>query len=149
MLKNCRSKASMRSIVDNGGVASVTLMLHSTHVRMLNEAVVALTVLTATLCNDVSDDSDADATLIHRHLHIDLVINGIKRCFCEEALNVPPEVKVRLKNLCCPQFSWLPSWLNWLLNNLADTGLTYQRYLCLMPYICMNPLKIYPIEYLR
>jgi hypothetical protein len=58
---------------------------------MVNEALVALTVMTATLT--CSGDAD-DAMLVHRHLHIDLVINGIKRCFCEPALNAPAEVKV-------------------------------------------------------
>jgi hypothetical protein len=94
MLKNCRSKQAMRSIVFSGGLPPVTLMLHSTHVRMLNEALVALTVLAATLCGS-GDGSGDDAMLVHRHLHMDLVINGIKRCFCEETLDIPVEVKVK------------------------------------------------------
>ena len=34
MLKNCRSKETMRSIVASGGLPPVTQMLHSTHVRL-------------------------------------------------------------------------------------------------------------------
>lgn len=94
--EKCFCDLDSRSIIDNAGIPSVTLMLHSSHVRMLNEAIVALTVMTASLASDVVDDNDADATLIHRNLHIDLVINGIKRCFCDESLTVPPEIKVRL-----------------------------------------------------
>lgn len=87
----------MMSIVSDGGILSPMLMLHSTHVRMINEAIVSLTVMTATLAaSDAAeaDDNNPDAEFIHRNLHIDLVINGIKRCFCDESLNVPFEVKV-------------------------------------------------------
>ncbi len=62
---------------------------------MLNEALVALTVLAATFSGGEEAGSE-DADLVHRHLHMDLIINGIKRCFCEEGTSmvVPVEVKV-------------------------------------------------------
>ena len=65
--------------------------------RMLNEALVALTVLAATFSGG-EEAGGEDADLVHRHLHMDLIINGIKRCFCEEgtSLVVPVEVKVKL-----------------------------------------------------
>lgn len=50
---------------------------------MLNEAIVALTTLTASLAasSEASSAEDAaDQTLIHRHLHTDLVINGVIKC---------------------------------------------------------------------
>lgn len=77
ILKNCQSKAGMRNVIRMGGLPSVTVMLHSSHARMANEALVALTTLTACLA---SSDDEGDRELVHRHLHTDLVINGIKRC---------------------------------------------------------------------
>ena len=53
----------MRNIVDCGGLAHVTTMLTSSHVRMVNEAIVSITILAATV----------DPTTVHRHLHTDLV----------------------------------------------------------------------------
>ena len=98
LLKNCRSRQTMRSIVFSGGLPPVTQMLHSNHVRMLNEAIVALTVMTATFADETGNGSEMsdDATLIHRHLHMDLIINGIKRCFVDQGstIVVPVEVKV-------------------------------------------------------
>ena len=58
------------SIVSLGGVPHLTTMLMSSHVRMLNEALIALTVLAAVL----------DEAAVHAQLHTDLVINGVKRC---------------------------------------------------------------------
>ena len=60
-----------------GGLPSVTVMLHSSHARMLNEAIVSLTTLTASLA---SSEESSDQALIHRHLHTDLVINGVIKC---------------------------------------------------------------------
>ena len=73
----------MRNVINMGGLPSVTVMLHSSHARMLNEAIVALTTLTASLAasSEASSAEDAaDQTLIHRHLHTDLVINGVIKC---------------------------------------------------------------------
>ena len=58
----------MRTIVDCGGLAHVTTMLTSSHVRMVNEALVAITILAAAL----------DGDTVHRHLHTDLV-RGLER----------------------------------------------------------------------
>ena len=69
----------MRNVINMGGLPSVTVMLHSSHARMLNEAIVALTTLTASLAASSVEDA-ADQTLIHRHLHTDLVINGVIKC---------------------------------------------------------------------
>ena len=83
ILKNCQSKKAMRNVINMGGLPSVTVMLHSSHARMLNEAIVALTTLTASLAasSEASSAEDAaDQTLIHRHLHTDLVINGVIKC---------------------------------------------------------------------
>ena len=71
----------MENIVAVGGLAHVTTMLMSTHVRMLNEALISLSVLSVTL----------DADTVHAQLHTDLVINGIKKCL--ESESVPAEVK--------------------------------------------------------
>merc|ERR1712008_232437 len=83
ILKNCQSKKAMRNVINMGGLPSVTVMLHSSHARMLNEAIVALTTLTASLvASSVASSAEdaADQTLIHRHLHTDLVINGVIKC---------------------------------------------------------------------
>ena len=96
ILKNCQSKKAMRNVINMGGLPSVTVMLHSSHARMLNEAIVALTTLTASLAASSvtssmassmasseaasSVEDAADQTLIHRHLHTDLVINGVIKC---------------------------------------------------------------------
>lgn len=77
MLKNCQSKQAMKNIMNMGGLPSVTVMLHSSHPRMLNEALVSLTTLAGSLAG--SDDTE-DHHLVHRHLHTDLVINGVKKC---------------------------------------------------------------------
>lgn len=85
ILKNCKSSAAMRNVINMGGLPSITVMLHSSHARMLNEAVVALTTLTATLA---ASSSSEDQDLVHRHLHTDLVINGVKKCLNNEELPV-------------------------------------------------------------
>lgn len=77
ILKNCQSKQAMKNVMNMGGLPSITVMLHSSHPRMLNEALVSLTTLAASLA--ASDDTE-DHHLVHRHLHTDLVINGIKKC---------------------------------------------------------------------
>ena len=77
----------MESLVSLGGLALVTPMLTSTHVRMQNEALVSLSILSATLDEDT----------IHANLHTDLVINSIKNIICKES--VPDEVKVNAVTL--------------------------------------------------
>jgi len=77
ILKNCQSKKAMKNVINMGGLPSVTVMLHSSHARMLNEAIVSLTTLTASLA---SSEESSDQALIHRHLHTDLVINGVIKC---------------------------------------------------------------------
>ena len=67
----------MKNVLSMGGLPSVTVMLHSSHARMLNEAIVSLTTLTASLA---SSDDASDRDLVHRHLHTDLVINGVIKC---------------------------------------------------------------------
>ena len=67
----------MKNVINMGGLPSVTVMLHSSHARMLNEAIVSLTTLTASLA---SSGESSDQALIHRHLHTDLVINGVIKC---------------------------------------------------------------------
>ena len=64
------NKQVVDSIVSLGGVPHLTTMLMSSHVRMLNEALIALTVMAAVL----------DESSVHAQLHTDLVINGVKRC---------------------------------------------------------------------
>ena len=49
LIKHSGSREVMTLIVDCGGLPHVTTMLMSSHVRMLNEAMIALTVLAATL----------------------------------------------------------------------------------------------------
>ena len=71
----------MESIVSLGGVAHLTTMLMSSHVRMLNEALIALTVVSAVL----------DENSVHTQLHTDLVINAIKRCVGNA--DIPVEVR--------------------------------------------------------
>ena len=67
----------MKNVMNLGGLPAVTVMLHSTHARMLNEALVSLTILSSTLA---SSDDTSDHDLLHRHLHTDLTINAVKRC---------------------------------------------------------------------
>lgn len=90
ILKNCKSSKGMINVVNLGGLPAVTVMLHSSHPRMLNEALVALSVLSASL---VSTEPD----LVHRHLHTDLVINGVKRCLNNKEL--PGEIKANAATL--------------------------------------------------
>jgi len=77
ILKNCQSKKAMKNVINMGGLPSITVMLHSSHARMLNEAIVSLTTLTASLA---SSEETSDQALVHRHLHTDLVINGVIKC---------------------------------------------------------------------
>ena len=79
------SRQVAESIVSLGGVPHLTTMLMSSHVRMLNEALIALTVMSALL----------DEASVHAQLHTDLVINGIKRCVG----NVDHPIEVRA-NAC-------------------------------------------------
>lgn len=78
ILKNSHSRKAMKNVIKMGGLPSITVMLHSSHARMLNEAIVALTTMSASLA--VSEDTPEDGNLIHRHLHTDLVINGLIKC---------------------------------------------------------------------
>ena len=66
----------MKNVMNLGGLPAVTVMLHSNHARMLNEALVSLTILSSTLAAS-SEASDHD--LLHQHLHTDLTINAVKR----------------------------------------------------------------------
>jgi hypothetical protein len=77
---------AMRNIINMGGLPAITVMLHSSHPRMLNEALVSLTVLSASL-----GGTSEDPALVHRHLHTDLIINGAKRCLNNPDL--PKELK--------------------------------------------------------
>jgi len=81
VVKNGKSKEVVESIVSLGGVAHLTTMLMSSHVRMLNEALIALTVVSVVL----------DENSVHAQLHTDLVINAIKRCVCNA--DIPVEVR--------------------------------------------------------
>ena len=74
----------MEVVVDCGGLPHVTTMLMSSHIRMLNEAIIALTVLASSLTEDV----------IHAQLHTDLVINGIKNALNAEESAMPVEMKL-------------------------------------------------------
>ena len=95
-MKNCQSKKAMRNVINMGGLPSVTVMLHSSHARMLNEAIVALTTLTASLVassvassEPSSAEDAADQILIHRHLqtnigriHLIVQYHKIRRLDC-------------------------------------------------------------------
>lgn len=70
LIKQSKSKEVMETIVGNGGLPSLTTMLVSPHLRMLNEALISLALVAITL----------DEETVHRHLHTDLVINAIKNC---------------------------------------------------------------------
>ena len=83
LLKNCHSVKGMKNVMNMGGLPAVTVMLHSSHARMLNEALVSLTILSSALASS-SDDGDHD--LLHRHLHTDLIINAVKRCLTNNDL---------------------------------------------------------------
>jgi hypothetical protein len=72
----------LESVVSCGGLPHVTAMLMSSHVRMLNEALVALAVLAASLASE---------NVVHMQLHTDLVINALKNCLRHE--EHPLEVK--------------------------------------------------------
>jgi hypothetical protein len=64
--------------------------------RYVNEALLGLSVASAALTTGPCDETDENALLIHRHLHMDLVINGIKRILQEQdPLKIPVEIKVR------------------------------------------------------
>ncbi len=86
----------MRLAIEMGGLPSITVMLHSSHPRMANEALVSLTILTAALCSadetlENGGDENPDFILVHRHLHTDLVINGVKKILQEPKF--PTEIK--------------------------------------------------------
>ena len=86
---------AMKNVIEMGGLPAITVMLHSSHPRMVNEAIVSLTILSAGLITKSSTDQaepeDEDALLVHRHLHTDLVINGVKKCLNEAKF--PKEIR--------------------------------------------------------
>ena len=63
------------SVVSLGGVPHLTTMLMSSHVRMLNEALIALTVMAAVLGEDAVQAQGRDST-VARHLVL-LYLRGI------------------------------------------------------------------------
>ncbi|TRY64288.1 hypothetical protein TCAL_10250 [Tigriopus californicus] len=81
LVKNSASSEVMIVIVDCGGLPHITTMITSSHVRMLNEGLVALTHLAAALNPDT----------VHAQLHTDLIVNGIKNILNHDSH--PIEVK--------------------------------------------------------
>ena len=70
------------SVVSLGGVPHLTTMLMSSHVRMLNEAIIALTVMAAVLGEDAVHAQERYSTII-----TNLVLEMIFVCI---ALYYPP-----------------------------------------------------------
>lgn len=59
----------------------MTTMLLSSHVKMLNESLLSLAIISGSM----------DSETVHAQLHTDLVINGIKKCLGNP--EAPSEVK--------------------------------------------------------
>ena len=107
----------MKNIIECGGLPHIVFMLHSNHVVMLNEAIVALSIMSSTFLqgyteeelqthlSSKSEDANQDDKVVddeHKsvlndprtvstQLHTDAVINGIKNCLKNP--DHPKEVK--------------------------------------------------------
>jgi len=107
----------MKIIIECGGLPHIVFMLHSNHVVMLNEAIVALSIMSSTFLqgyteeelqtqlssksedanqdNKIVDDEHKsvlnDPRTVSTQLHTDAVINGIKNCLKNP--DHPKEVK--------------------------------------------------------
>ena len=113
----------MKNIIECGGLPHIVFMLHSNHVVMLNEAIVALSIMSSTFLQgyteeelqthlsskseDVNQDNKAvdnehkavlsDPRTVSSQLHTDAVINGIKNCLKNP--DHPKEVKANAATL--------------------------------------------------
>ena len=110
----------MKNIIECGGLPHVVFMLHSNHVVMLNEAIVALTIMASTFIEGYTDEqlqqydgavaangdkvggSEGESgTLspftISSQLHTDAVINAVKNCL--KSPDHPKEVKANAATL--------------------------------------------------
>ena len=107
----------MKIVIECGGLPHIVFMLHSNHVVMLNEAIVALSIMSSTFLqgyteeelqtqlsskseyanqdDKVVDDEHKsvlnDPRTVSTQLHTDAVINGIKNCLKNP--DHPKEVK--------------------------------------------------------
>ena len=97
----------MKIIIECGGLPHIVFMLHSNHVIMLNEAIMALTIMSSTFLQGYTEDELqthlsskskdpnqeskedvgaenksvlTDPQTVSSQLHTDAVINGIKNC---------------------------------------------------------------------
>jgi len=84
IIKNAKCKETSMNVVESGGLALVTAMLVESQNQplMLNEAVLACTLVAATI----------DSEVVRAHLHTDLIINGIKTCL--RSPSTPLEIKI-------------------------------------------------------
>ena len=113
----------MKIIIECGGLPHIVFMLHSNHVVMLNEAIVALTIMSSTFLQGYSEEElqthlsskseDAnqeskeagdenksvltDPRTVSTQLHTDAVINGIKNCLKNP--DHPKEIKANAATL--------------------------------------------------
>ena len=111
----------MKIIIECGGLPHIVFMLHSNHVVMLNEAIVALSIMASTFLQGYTDeelqthlssksedtnkdDKDhedtsvlTDPRTVSTQLHTDAVINGIKNCLKNP--DHPKEVKANAATL--------------------------------------------------
>ena len=111
----------MKIIIECGGLPHIVFMLHSNHVVMLNEAIVALSIMASTFLQgytdeelqthlstksedtnkDNKDQEDTsvltDPRTVSTQLHTDAVINGIKNCLKNP--DHPKEVKANAATL--------------------------------------------------
>ena len=88
IIKKSQNKKAMKNIIELGGLPAITVMLHSSHPIMVNESLMALTILTTSFA---SSPDPQDPALIHQHLHTDLIINGVKKIINHE--DFPSELK--------------------------------------------------------
>ena len=92
IIKKGQSKKAMKNIIEMGGLPAITVMLHSSHPIMVNESLMALTLLTSSFA---SSPDPEDPALIHQHLHTDLIINGVKKIITHDGTT--PEFPMELK----------------------------------------------------
>merc|ERR1711997_1374883 len=126
LFKHCRSKEIMKKIIECGGLPQIVFMLHSNHVVMVNEAILSLSIMSATFLlgfteeelqtqsksraassNENKENEEGvitDASLVltdprtvSSQLHTDAVINGIKNCLKNP--DYPKEVKANAASL--------------------------------------------------
>ncbi len=83
LIKHAKTAEVAKMVAETGGLAQITPMLTSPHVKMRNEALVSLSVVAASL----------DADQVHAHLHTDLVVNAVRRCIIGNSGDTPEEVR--------------------------------------------------------